>query len=162
MKKISQIEPALRQPYIDQINQRWGQLYSLEKEWHEKAWKYLFLTNSGGAVAMLSFLGGYSDYSSKWLLSVGLSLFVLGVIVVGICIAMRYHRIAFLFKKYKEDANNFLTDKSSWEDVIQADEARVSPTKLGSIWGNFWPYLSFACFIVGSLVGGYALITANL
>ena len=162
MKKISEIEPTLRQLYIDQVNRRWGQLYNLEKEWHEKAWKYLFLTNSGGAVAMLSFMSSYSDYSLRWLLSLGLSIFVLGVIVVGICIAIRYHQIAFLFKKYKEDANKFLADGCTWQYVLEEDERRVTPRPIDIFWGNFWPYSSFACFISGSLIGGYALIIANL
>ena len=39
------------------INERWSQLYELEKEWGKEAIKYLMLTNAGGAVATLSFIG---------------------------------------------------------------------------------------------------------
>ena len=162
MKKISQIEPAQRQIYIDQVNHRWGQLYHLEKEWHAKAWNYLFLTNAGGAIAMLSFLSSASlNESSKVFLNIGLSLFVFGVAVVGICIAKHYHHLAFLFKKYKQDANKFLADQCAWEYVTEEDNKRVTPTCWGLFWGYFWPYLSFVSFIAGCLIGGYALLATS-
>ena len=110
---------------------------------------------------MLSFLGSYSDESSKLFLNIGLSLFVLGVIVVGFCIAKHYHHLAFLFEKYKEDANKFLADECAWEAVIEADNKRLFRTCWRVFWDNFWPYLSFFCFIAGSLIGGYALLTAS-
>jgi hypothetical protein len=147
-----------RQWYADKVDRRWGQLYHLEKEWHAKAWKYLFLCNSGGAIAMLSFLGTKALPLSLWL-KLGLSSFVLGLIVVGICIALRYHSLANLFQKYKEDANNFLLNKLSWEELVERDTQRVKPTCWKVFWGNFWPYLSFFLFIIGCLIGGYALLS---
>ena len=43
------------------INRRWEQLYGLEKEWGERTLKFLFLTNSGGAIATLSFIGAAKE-----------------------------------------------------------------------------------------------------
>jgi len=57
MEPFSKQDPALRKILGGYINQRWEQLYELEKEWGERALKYLLLTNAGGAIATLSFLG---------------------------------------------------------------------------------------------------------
>jgi hypothetical protein len=160
MTNFSEIEPGSKQFYIDRVNQRWGQLYHLEKEWHAKAWKYLFLSNSGGAVAMLGFLASDKVKTLGLFLKLGLSSFVLGVIVVGVCIALQYHWMAYLFREYKEDANNFLANKLSWENLLEKDNKRTTPTCWKTFWGNFWPYLSFFLFVAGSLLGGYALLSS--
>ena len=47
----------LKKHQIEYINLRWKQLYDLEKERADQAIKYLFLTNSGGAVTVLSLWG---------------------------------------------------------------------------------------------------------
>jgi len=159
MKKFSEVDPTLRQSIIDQINQRWRQLYELEKEWGEKAWKYLFLTNSGGAIAMLSFLSAYKESTHIILLKLALVIFVFGVFLIGIGIARHYHYLASLFLSYKEDANNFLIDKTSWEVLTERDAKRTKATCWSTFWNNFWPYFSFTCFIVGSLLGGMALLS---
>ncbi len=64
MALYSQLDPATKEVINAQINRRWGQLYELEKEWGEKALKYLFLTNSGGAIATLSFLGAAEELTA--------------------------------------------------------------------------------------------------
>lgn len=150
---LSQMDPITRQNNIDHLNQRWRQLYELDKEWGEKAFKYLFLTNSGGAIATLSFLGAAKDLSYLPCLKLALVAFVLGVVLVGASIARTYHNISSLFKHYRNDANNFIKDSVSWEFLIAEDENRAKP----SVWMYIFPYLSFICFIVGSITGGYSL-----
>lgn len=61
MAPYSQLDQATKDALNAYINRRWGQLYELEKEWGERALKYLFLTNSGGAIATLSFLGAAKE-----------------------------------------------------------------------------------------------------
>ena len=54
MELFSKQDAAVRHSLNGHITQRWVQLYELEKEWGERALKYLLLTNSGGAIATLS------------------------------------------------------------------------------------------------------------
>ena len=55
--KFSETPKELRDERVEHINTRWGQLYELEKESGHTALSYLFITNSGGAVATLAFIG---------------------------------------------------------------------------------------------------------
>lgn len=55
--KCSDFDPETREYLFEHSKRRWGQLYQLEKEWSERGLNYLMLTNSGGAVAILSFFG---------------------------------------------------------------------------------------------------------
>ncbi|MES2013917.1 MAG: hypothetical protein V4445_09205 [Pseudomonadota bacterium] len=157
MTKLNELEATTRQNSIDYLNQRWKQLYELDKEWAEQAWKYLFLTNSGGAVAMLSFLGAYKENSHIIFLKAALVCFVIGVFLVGICIARMFHHINNIFKLYRVDANKFLTGEICWMDLTKNDEDRTSPSPCKKFWNNFWPYSSFFCFIIGSSLGAVAL-----
>jgi hypothetical protein len=55
--RYSDLDPEKREHVYAYINRRWGQLYQLDREWGQRGLNYLMLTNSGGAVAILSFLG---------------------------------------------------------------------------------------------------------
>ncbi len=51
MEKYSKTEPDIRNQRIDHLNTRWGQLYNLEKDWGERAVRYILMTNSGGEIS---------------------------------------------------------------------------------------------------------------
>ncbi len=152
MDHYSKLEQPLKEVLNAHINRRWGQLYELEKEWGERALKYLFLTNSGGAIATLSFMGaekGYNVFGTK----AGLFLFVLGIVFAGISTAKIFHHMSWLLKKYKQGVEDFYADTITWTDLADADKERAVPDCFDYI----IPYLSFLCFIVGSGIGAYAL-----
>ena len=84
MDKYSELAPKVPTEHRSILENRWGHLHGLEKERADQAIKYLFLTNSGGAIATLSFLGaskGGLDYSS---IAIALGFFAGGVVLVGI------------------------------------------------------------------------------
>jgi hypothetical protein len=153
MEKFSKLEQAVRDNLVNHINQRWRQLYELEKEWSDRAFRYLFLTNSGGAIAVLSFFGASDKALDFAMLKAALLLFALGVLFVGVATAKTYHRIAGLFKQYRNEADHFFNDKITWEYLTEEDTKRSKPT----FWAYFFPYVSFACFIVGIVLGSLAL-----
>ena len=103
MAKLSEVDPGTRETLLNHINRRWGQLYDLEKEWGEKANRYLLLTNAGGAIATLSFLGASSQALNRPSAKVALLFFVVGVVLVGIGTAKQFHHMSGLFKAYKQD-----------------------------------------------------------
>jgi hypothetical protein len=144
-----------RENSINYLNNRWRQLYELEKEWGEKAVNFLFLTNSGGAIATLSFLGSDNELTIIQYLNfkVSLILFVIGVFFVGVTIARAYHHMLNLFEGYKKDANSFLVDLVAWKHLCDEDDARVSSIQLQYV----PPYASFICFVAGCIFGGYGL-----
>ena len=154
MSKYRELSTDARDEINVIINRRWGQLYELEKEWAESALKYLFLTNCGGAIATLSFLG-----SNRGLNTIGtkaaLILFVVGIILAGISTAKTFHYMSWLFKEYRNGVESFYKDQTTWSQLSVADQNRAVPS-----WIDFAiPYSSFGCFILGCLVGGLALFS---
>lgn len=151
--KYSEMTAVHQQQVIDAVNRRWGQLHGLEKEWGERVYKYLLLSNSGGAVAMLSFLG--TGKAAHLVASqLALVFFVLGVIVTGCGLARIYHRMDRLFSKYKSDARRFFSDEIDFGEVTRRDEARSDKEP---IMAYLLPYLAFFLFIGGCVVAGYGL-----
>ena len=151
--KFSQMSGPGQQQVIDQVNRRWGQLYELEKEWGERVYKYLLLTNSGGAVAMLSFLGtGKANHAlaAQW----ALVAFVMGVIITGCALARIYHRMEGLLSMYKRDARRFLADQIDHSELLRGDEDR---SEKDSVMAYILPYASFFLFIGGCVVAAYGL-----
>lgn len=154
MTFYSKLEPQAREVFNAHINRRWGQLYQLEKEWGERAFKYLFLTNSGGAIATLSFVGAQRDYSAMGM-KIALFLFVLGIVLAGVSTAKTFHHMSDLLKKYKSGVNDFYNDKISWSALLDADKQRAVPDQFDYV----IPYSSFLCFVAGSGFGAYSLFS---
>ena len=153
MELFSKQDPAIRQSLNAHINQRWGQLYELEKEWGERALKYLLLTNSGGAIATLGFLGASPAAINMLGAKISLFLFVLGVFLVGVSTAKTFHHMSRLFKAWKVDVDHYYSDKITWEYLHDEDKKRA----VEDFWDYAIPYTSFACFIVGSVSGAISL-----
>jgi hypothetical protein len=154
MELFSKTSPELRKARIDYINRRWGQLYALEKDTGEDALKMLFLTNAGGAVANLSFIGAIGKEKIHSFAKISLICFVVGLIFVGISKAKRFHYMSGLFKEWREDAGKYLKDELSWEELDQRDTTRTKDDLLAYV----FPYTSFACFLIGCAYGLSALL----
>jgi hypothetical protein len=151
---FSQLPPEDRKFFQERFNERWEQLYHLEKDYGLDAIKHLFLTNSGGAVATLAFIGTQKTQVTAGAIA-SLLLFGFGIILVGFHKAIIYHGISGIFKEYKQDVNNCFIDKLDILNVFKKDEERVHKFDIGK-WGKlaiFIPYFSFGCFIAGSTIG---------
>lgn len=153
MELFSKQDPAMRQSLGVHINQRWGQLYELEKQWGERALKYLLLTNSGGAIATLGFLGASPSAINMVGAKISLFLFVLGVFLVGVSTAKTFHYMSHLFNAWKTDVDNYYSDKITWEHLHEEDKKRAVP----DFWDYAIPYTSFVCFIAGAVSGAISL-----
>ena len=81
------------------INERHHQLYNLLKQWANSSIKYLLITNGGGSIATLSFIG-ISNKSIDTLTSVALILFVVGIICVGLHHVIVYNKMQRLFNNW--------------------------------------------------------------
>jgi hypothetical protein len=146
--------PEIRNNQINFINQRWKQLYDLEKEWSDNAIKYLFLTNSGGAVAVLSYMGSAGTLF-RLSMAIALCSFLLGLIIVGWVNSLIYQDMKNLFNEWKTDTNKYFTDQIEWETLLKNDENRSKD----NVWAIRCAYISFICFIAGVVIGLISFFT---
>lgn len=154
MELFSKQDANIRQSLSAHINQRWGQLYELEKDWGEKALKFLLLTNSGGAIATLSFLGASQVAINSMGVKIALFLFLAGILLVGITTAKTFHDMSSLFKNWKSDVDMYYEDKITWEHLQNEDQRRAVPDS----WDYVLPYTSFGFFIAGCFSGACSFL----
>ena len=72
------------------------------------------LTDSGGAVAVLSFMGASDKVREMVGPRIALGCFSLGVICTGILVAKQFHRFERVFTGYRKEAQEYLADQIEW------------------------------------------------
>jgi hypothetical protein len=124
---------------VGRINERWRQLHAHEKEWAERAVQYLFLTNAGGDIATLSFLGASEKAFNRTGLKWSSALFVGGLILVGFVIAKTYYHMSGLFKHYRRAVDSYFHDQITWDDMNRQDARRSEDKFVGHVlpWAAF-------------------------
>lgn len=155
--KLSQTSEPARSGRLKYVDTRWDQLLRLVEESELRALKYLTLTNAGGAVATLSFLGASEAVRKLLLPKISLGFFVFGLFAVGVLTALSAHKMGFLFREWKTTANKYTSDEITWGTLLADDSARVEKGRCLLI---TVAYIAFACFIAGSFVGLWALFSA--
>ena len=144
-------------PEEEYIHERYWQIFNLFQESIRNVLTFLILTNSGGAIAVASFLGA-SQYRNQtdgpiW----ALGLYVLGIVLVGILMAAKYHIVNNIFEGWRADSQSFRNRTLDWNKLLVEDDARSRPRN--SL--NFLGWSSFGCFIIGSLIAVYSLISLD-
>jgi hypothetical protein len=154
MEKHSQLPEQIRNARQDWLHSRWVQLNGLEKAWSDHVFKYLLLTNSGGAIAVLSFLATYKSGMSLVTAKIALGCFVFGVIVVGCAAAQTFHRMSSGVRGINTDTRRVYGDEIEYAELITRDNARHDYhwTRL------VLPYGAFAAFIIGCIVGAIGIL----
>jgi hypothetical protein len=75
-----------------------------------------------------------------------LALFAFGVAILGIYHAFRINRTDWVFRKWREDANNYTSNQILWNELLDADNARSKRL----VWLQaLLAYLSLISFYVG-------------
>jgi len=137
--------------YFEYIHDRRSFLTNLLMLQIERTLKYLFITNSGGAITVLSFMGTSESVRSmpgpKW----SLVCFVIGIILLGILQAYQLHHSARLVSEWKKDINCYLSKSIDWNTLIKADDKRSYIVT--SLFGYACGYTAFICFLAGSGIG---------
>lgn len=149
--KFDEAEVEHWQQNLAYIDKRFDQLAKFAGDSVDHTTRYLFLTNSGGAVAVLSFLGASKAVRQMTCPKIALGSFALGVILTGILLAVRYYRTDNLLQRWRADVIKFLASKLDWEDLIENDNKRILnwTVRAQEIIG----WLAFGCFIVGAAIG---------
>jgi hypothetical protein len=138
---------VISQQNLDHINRRWGQLYNLSTEWANRCINYLFLANSGGAIAMLGFIGARPHVHP--LVVWGLALMLVGLVLVGILTAHTFHQMQGLFQAWRKDVKEYFVNRIAYEKLLEDDETRAREKIIDYVLG----YSSFCCFILGIALG---------
>lgn len=147
--KYSDTEQPLLGERLKYITDRWTQLNHLTKDISDRAIAYLTLTNAGGAVAMLSFLGANRDLRDLLPPKLALGSFVLGIVFVGVLHARMFHHVENIFANWRKAVRIYYDDQIDWEDMTATDDNLSYNTRLEYLAG----YISFGCFIVGVVIG---------
>jgi hypothetical protein len=147
--KYSDESDERRAANIGYTNERWRQLYGVQNDWSTEGIKYLFLVNAGAAAAMLAFLGSVAESRSwGWPITM-LVFFAIGIVLIGFMHALRHHHVSQIFKEWRKSVSEYQTDQKGWSEIISADVARSARFD----WALLLAYASFACFIVGIIIG---------
>ena len=152
--RFSHEEPPLQQYRFSFISARWSQLNGLTKEWTDKAISFLMLTNSGGAVAVLSFMGASDKVRGMLGPRIALGRFSFGVICTGILVARQFQPLRGITRRLQKDAEQYLNDQIEWAILTSNDDNRVKP----SFMDYFLGYIPFILFIGGCVAGAISLL----
>ena len=141
----------------DYIHERYWQNFNLFQESIRSVLTFLLLTNSGGAIAVASFLGT-SQFRNQtdgpvW----ALVLYVAGIILAGILLAARYRIMNNIFEGWRADSQSFRNKTLNWNTLNDQDDERSRPRNSLNVLG----YSSFGCFIIGSLIAASSLISLD-
>jgi hypothetical protein len=115
----------------------------------DSAINYLFLSNAGGAVAVLSFVATTAERNSLKNPLFALGLFSLGLILVGVVKAYRVHYFTRRSIAWSSNADRYFAGDLDWEGLNNAYSQAATESR--------WPYCvaygSFACLALGGVIG---------
>jgi hypothetical protein len=150
----SEIDKPLLEARNKYISERWEQLYNVSTNAAEEAQKYLFWVNSGGAVAVLGFIGANSEAAKSWGAKGALILFCIGLVFVGILHARVTHRFYKLFNDWRKNTALYYNQKIGYSKLTADDEEKTN----SDFWEFLIAYFSFGAFLLGLIVGGITLL----
>lgn len=147
--KFSRTPEELRRRHVEYVNTRWKQLAELSKEYSQAAVTYLLLTNSGSAIAVLSFMGAMKTTTPIPNAPAMLMWFLGGVALVGLLRAIVMYHVGRRFTRWRNGVQKYYADEWTWEQLVIHDE------EMG--WW-YWPadlcgWASFVCFLYGLWLG---------
>lgn len=148
--KWSEIPPYAFEDYKKYVAERWKHLSNITDERFREALKLLFLTNAGGAVAMLTFLGTTATVRAEdwtWAL---LKLFCSGIALLIVFHLLTAAKTSRLFQKFRHDVAELYADRLEWKKLIDGDSRRSDEWKVLLL----LPIASLICLLAAMIIGG--------
>jgi hypothetical protein len=139
-------DPVARGRVIEELRVHAETLRSIQRSAAERAEKYLVLTNGGGVVTCLSFMGAFPGLREKPTVWIVLGFFVAGVILCGILAAINYHTSDSQLRGWIQDTNRFLKGEIDAEDIYANLMKSVGRT---AFMGPLAGWLAYAVFVSG-------------
>jgi hypothetical protein len=139
------------------IVEREKQLQSLTVNSVESGIKFLFATNAGGVVSILTYLGAIVQNSSDQpLLKTSLAFFFIGLIFIGIYRAFTAEIHGKVFWDFNKLTKSYVLGEMEWATYIKSAEEQVLKHK--NQIARIFVYTSFVCFLLGASFGILGLI----
>lgn len=140
------------------INTRLGDHLEVLRDIHlgvvDRASKYLLGINGGGVVATLSFMGAMHELRGNQLAWWVLGLFLLGVTLCGLLIAVDYHSAKRSMTLWVAEWKRYVAGEIHSQDVGENLEKSIATLQwVAPLIG----YLAFASFVAGSAVAIFGL-----
>jgi hypothetical protein len=139
---------AVRRTYIET---RWSQLSDVSNSYGEEAVKYLLVVNTAAMGATLAFFGAMAHLRPLLWPKAVLLVFAFGVAILGMYHALRYHRIDWIFRGWRDGVKSYFANEIEWNELVDADEAR---TKRFAVLQVAIAYLSLFSFFIGLAIAG--------
>jgi hypothetical protein len=149
--KYRDIQDAnIRKARHDYIDSRWRGLQSVVSLSLTRILNYLFVLNSGGLLAALTYIATKTKteklYFSIWC-------FVAGVIFITVHATWDYYSCERHFQNWRKDVDVFFKSEIDWEVMIDRDDRHGSAEWLLHILG----WASGVAFMIGLCVGIYSV-----
>lgn len=124
----------------------------------ENAIKFLFATNSGGAVSVLTYLGAIAQNNDNQIIfKTSLAIFFLGIILIGIFRTYVAEMYGDLFWGFNKLTKSYILEEINWSEYVNKSEDQALKHKNNI--ARIIVYASFVCFILGSIAGVIGLVT---
>lgn len=150
----SNMTPELRTRIFAHLEQHTETLRSIHLASVERAEKYLVITNGGGVIATLSFLGAMPELRHEHVAWLILWFFVVGVILCGVLVAANYHLSATNLLRWIRNTDSFGRGEIHIEDV---SSALWKPSSWLSLLPIIAGYLAFGAFVTACALAIFKL-----
>jgi len=146
--------PEPRQKVLHQwADDRYELLRRMAEDSAVRLVRYLVLTNAGGAITIISFMGASDIVRDSVYAKFALALFVIGLILIGIAMIQLTISNDKNYTELVKDQNKMYLDEISWEQFRENNDSRIEKME----WINWIAAFSGGCFIVGAGVGVWNL-----
>jgi hypothetical protein len=149
MPKLSEMDLPMRQQVLAELRTHLELLREQHNDHVAHARKYLTLTNGGAIVATLAFLNSQPGATNSVWVWVSLGLFLVGLIAVGVLIALTYVAGNRAFLNWLDDFDRFHRDEVEL-GVMFARLNAITRPRINVAAMSGWA--SFGAFIIGSIL----------
>ena len=150
-EKYDELGPERAQRIADTLKAQQREAYGNLSEYDKRITTHNFVTNGGGAVACLTYLGTGADLAH---IKFALVLFTIGVIAVGVELRAMYSGWVALTSDAGRRHRGFLTSELTVADVSKPAPDNKRARNVNHVAG----WVSQVGFIAGIIVGGIGLI----
>jgi len=147
--RYSEAPEGIRIKCMDSIDRRRRQLIEWTGIYFQKSIQFLFITNAGGAVAILGFIGASAWARNNYFIKISLLSFAIGIIASGMMLFTLLIHTANLLRQLDQNISNFFNNKTSWEKFVKSDDERTRKEKITGL----FMVIAFNAFLTGIYFG---------
>jgi hypothetical protein len=117
MTKWNEIsDESERKSKINFIGASWSDFYEMRQQTLSRITNYLFVLNTGGLIASLTYIASRGASSE---IQLTIKLFAFGILFSVLHAAVDYYSVEYEFSSYREKVNSLYSNKLDWEDFVK-------------------------------------------